>query len=473
MPIRSLLMWGVIALVLVGLFTMFQGGGDAARERAATEMSYSQLMDRVAAGDITAVTTKPDMLLSRSRDGKDYATYLPPDTMANVIERLDAANVEIETKQPQRGPSIGDVIVGLLPILLLIGAWFFFMRQMQGGGRGGAMGFGRSKAKLLTEAKGRITFEDVAGIDEAKEELGEIVEFLKDAGKFQRLGGKIPKGALLIGPPGTGKTLLARAIAGEANVPFFTISGSDFVEMFVGVGASRVRDMFEQAKKNAPCIIFIDEKRIDQPSAKMEALLDNLAELILSFVDAGDILKGDAALGFGEQLGFRAAKAHGPAAPAALHLTHEKEPSADQQQDRQQTDKNFADAGAGARPLGFDLHVSGIEPLDNVSHGAVGQIRDIALAVAGVAQQPVALGGDGGDVAGVNVIQQLRIEQGIPVACAVAPASKLGKRHDNTQGHKAPNQQRTDRHEPTFWPRIRRVWECSSKIGTTPAAEHP
>jgi len=175
------------------------------------------------------------------------------------VERLDAKNVEVTTERPKQGPSIGDILLGVLPMLLLIGAWFFFMRQMQGGGRGGAMGFGRSKAKLLTEAKGRIMFEDVAGIDEAKEELGEIVEFLKDPGKFQRLGGKIPKGALLVGPPGTGKTLLARAIAGEANVPFFSISGSDFVEMFVGVGASRVRDMFEQAKKNAPCIIFIDE----------------------------------------------------------------------------------------------------------------------------------------------------------------------------------------------------------------------
>src|SRR6185295_7125614 len=184
---------------------------------------------------------------------QDYVTFIPNGTMPSIVQRLDAAQVEVKTERPRQGPSIGDFILGVLPMLLLIGAWFFFMRQMQAGGRG-AMGFGRSKARLLTEAKGRITFEDVAGIDEAKEELGEIVEFLKDPGKFQRLGGKIPKGALLVGPPGTGKTLLARAIAGEANVPFFTISGSDFVEMFVGVGASRVRDMFEQAKKNAPCI---------------------------------------------------------------------------------------------------------------------------------------------------------------------------------------------------------------------------
>ncbi len=257
MPIRSLLLWGVVALVIVVLFTALQGGANPTRD--ATELPYSQLLDRVEAGEIAAVTTRGDALVSSARDGKHYVTYLPNGTMANIVQRLDAANVEVETERPRSGPSIGDILLGILPMLLLIGAWFFFMRQMQGGGRGGAMGFGRSKAKLLTEAKGRITFEDVAGIDEAKEELGEIVEFLKDPGKFQRLGGKIPKGALLIGPPGTGKTLLARAIAGEANVPFFTISGSDFVEMFVGVGASRVRDMFEQAKKNAPCIIFIDE----------------------------------------------------------------------------------------------------------------------------------------------------------------------------------------------------------------------
>ncbi|MGQ0533396.1 MAG: ATP-dependent zinc metalloprotease FtsH [Caulobacteraceae bacterium] len=257
MPIRSLLIWGVVALVLVVLFAAMNGGNS--QLRGATELPYSQLMDRVDAGGISSVTTQNDMLLATAKDGTSrFVTYLPAGTMANVVERLDTAGVTVDTKQPKQGPGIGDILLGILPMLLLIGAWFFFMRQMQAGGRG-AMGFGRSKARLLTEAKGRVTFEDVAGIDEAKEELGEIVEFLKDPGKFQRLGGKIPKGALLVGPPGTGKTLLARAIAGEANVPFFSISGSDFVEMFVGVGASRVRDMFEQAKKNAPCIIFIDE----------------------------------------------------------------------------------------------------------------------------------------------------------------------------------------------------------------------
>ncbi|HVY86569.1 MAG TPA: ATP-dependent zinc metalloprotease FtsH [Caulobacterales bacterium] len=254
MPIRSLLIWGVIALVLVVLFTALQGPSTG----RATEIPYSTLLRRVEAGQVASVETQGETLLGKAKDGSDFVTYLPTGTMPTVIDRLDRANVTVKTDRPRTGPTIMDVLLGVLPMLLLIGAWFFFMRQMQAGGRG-AMGFGRSKARLLTEAKGRVTFEDVAGIDEAKEELGEIVEFLKDPGKFQRLGGKIPKGALLVGPPGTGKTLLARAIAGEANVPFFTISGSDFVEMFVGVGASRVRDMFEQAKKNAPCIIFIDE----------------------------------------------------------------------------------------------------------------------------------------------------------------------------------------------------------------------
>jgi cell division protease FtsH len=255
MPIRSLLIWGVIALLLVVLFAALQGPN---ANRGAQELSYSGLLAAVEQGQVQSATTQGDTIFSRSTGNQDHVTYLPSGTMPIVVERLVQADVQVKTDRPRSGPSIGDILLGVLPMLLLIGAWFFFMRQMQAGGRG-AMGFGRSKAKLLTEAKGRITFEDVAGIDEAKEELGEIVEFLKDPGKFQRLGGKIPKGALLVGPPGTGKTLLARAIAGEANVPFFTISGSDFVEMFVGVGASRVRDMFEQAKKNAPCIIFIDE----------------------------------------------------------------------------------------------------------------------------------------------------------------------------------------------------------------------
>jgi cell division protease FtsH len=195
-------------------------------------------------------------VLFRGSDGQDYVTIRPEG--ADITDRLIDQGVTVNAK-PQEQSGFTTILMTFLPFLLLIGVWIYFMNRMQGGGRGGAMGFGKSRAKLLTEKHGRVTFDDVAGIDEAKEELEEIVEFLRNPQKFSRLGGKIPKGALLVGPPGTGKTLLARAIAGEAGVPFFTISGSDFVEMFVGVGASRVRDMFEQAKKNAPCIVFIDE----------------------------------------------------------------------------------------------------------------------------------------------------------------------------------------------------------------------
>ena len=206
---------------------------------------------------MTDVTIQGNNITGHFTDGRAFTTYSPndPELVSRLIDkgvRITAAPVD------ENVPSLFGILVSWFPMLLLIGVWIFFMRQMQGGG-GRAMGFGKSRARLLTEKVGRITFEDVAGIDEAKQELEEIVEYLKDPQKFQRLGGKIPKGVLLVGPPGTGKTLLARAIAGEANVPFFTISGSDFVEMFVGVGASRVRDMFEQGKKNAPCIIFIDE----------------------------------------------------------------------------------------------------------------------------------------------------------------------------------------------------------------------
>merc|ERR1712070_427340 len=196
-------------------------------------------------------------LKGQAKNGRIITSVMPEGT--DVVDVLDANDVRIIASPEDSGmPGFLSILLSWFPMLLFIGIWIFFMRQMQGGSRG-AMGFGKSRAKLLTEHQGRVTFEDVAGIDEAKTELEEVVEFLKDPGKFQRLGGKIPKGVLLVGPPGTGKTLLARAIAGEANVPFFTISGSDFVEMFVGVGASRVRDMFEQGKKNAPCIIFIDE----------------------------------------------------------------------------------------------------------------------------------------------------------------------------------------------------------------------
>ena len=250
---RNALVWGLIIILLIVLFQMFQGSN-----QRASEVSYSQFLGQVEAGKIrTAEITGQDIIFD---DGSGLPKKaVKPVFHPDLYQILRDNNVDF--KEIKDEPSMfSGLLFSMLPFLLIIGIWIFFMRQMQGkGGGGGAMGFGKSKAKLLTEKQGRVTFEDVAGIEEAKEELEEIVDFLKDPQKFQRVGGKIPKGALLVGPPGTGKTLLARAIAGEANVPFFTISGSDFVEMFVGVGASRVRDMFEQAKKNAPCIIFIDE----------------------------------------------------------------------------------------------------------------------------------------------------------------------------------------------------------------------
>jgi len=255
MNLRNLLIWGIVLLLLVALFNLLQGPPQAAN---ANQISYSQFLDQVEADTINRAEIRGERIIGQNGSGETFIANLPPQD-DQLISTLRDNDVEISADPGQTGPSFWTILIQWFPMLLLIGVWIFFMRQMQGGGRGGAMGFGKSKARLLTERQGRVTFEDVAGVDEAKEELQEIVEFLKDPSKFQRLGGKIPKGALLVGPPGTGKTLIARAVAGEANVPFFTISGSDFVEMFVGVGASRVRDMFEQAKKNAPCIIFIDE----------------------------------------------------------------------------------------------------------------------------------------------------------------------------------------------------------------------
>ncbi|MET3779978.1 cell division protease FtsH [Brevundimonas sp. 1080] len=261
MNLRNLAITGVIILALLaGYAALSQGGamngvtGQPAGKPEA--ISYSQLVQRVNAGEVKQVTIRLDKVNGELKNGERFtSTTVYPNEQ--LVAQMLQAGVEIDAKSG--GQSIWmSLLLGILPIALLIGVWIFFMRQMQGGAKG-AMGFGKSKAKLLTEHKGRKTFDDVAGVDEAKDELQEVVDFLKDPGKFQRLGGKIPKGALLVGPPGTGKTLLARAVAGEAGVPFFSISGSDFVEMFVGVGASRVRDMFEQAKKNAPCIIFIDE----------------------------------------------------------------------------------------------------------------------------------------------------------------------------------------------------------------------
>ena len=247
-------MWGVVVLLVLGLYNLFQNPGAITGK---TEMPFSTFLTEVDKGNVASVDIRGSEISGTFRDGKGFKTYSP--NYPNLVEKLSAKGVAITAgPREEKGPSLWGVILSWFPMLLLIGVWIFFMRQMQGG-KGGAMGFGRSKAKLLNEAQGRVTFQDVAGVEEAKEELEEIVHFLKDPRKFQKLGGRIPKGALLVGPPGTGKTLLARAIAGEANVPFFTISGSDFVEMFVGVGASRVRDMFEQGKKSAPCIIFIDE----------------------------------------------------------------------------------------------------------------------------------------------------------------------------------------------------------------------
>ncbi|MFZ5708340.1 MAG: ATP-dependent zinc metalloprotease FtsH [Pseudomonadota bacterium] len=250
---RNIAFWVVLFLLVLALFNLFSGGQTAMNSRT---ISYSEFVKRVDEGQVASVTLDGEQVIVRGTDGQQYVTIKPDGEQ--ITDRLIAKNVDVKAERQQQS-GLFSVISLWLPFLVLIGIWIFFMNRMQGGGRGGAMGFGKSRAKLLTEKHGRVTFDDVAGIDEAKEELEEIVEFLRNPQKFSRLGGKIPKGALLVGPPGTGKTLLARAIAGEAGVPFFTISGSDFVEMFVGVGASRVRDMFEQAKKNAPCIVFIDE----------------------------------------------------------------------------------------------------------------------------------------------------------------------------------------------------------------------
>ena len=255
MNFKNLAMWGIIVLLSVGLFNMFQNPNQIGTPKS--KVAFSEFLSEVDQGRVIKVDIQGNNITGVLSDGSAFTTYSP--NYPDLVEQLSSKGVSIvAVPLEDKMPSLLGVLLSWFPMLLLIGVWVFFMRQMQGG-KGGAMGFGKSKAKLLTEAQGKVTFNDVAGVEEAKEEVEEIVEFLKDPKKFSRLGGKIPKGALLIGPPGTGKTLLAKAIAGEANVPFFSISGSDFVEMFVGVGASRVRDMFEQGKKHSPCIIFIDE----------------------------------------------------------------------------------------------------------------------------------------------------------------------------------------------------------------------
>lgn len=248
---KNLALWLVISLMMILLFNLFN------KPRTTQErLGYSDFIAAVDAGKVSTVTVQGNEIIGKFSDGKEFRSYKPTDAM--LSEKLLEKKINISAKPEEEKVSWFSIFISWFPLLFLVGVWIFFMRQMQGGG-GKAMAFGKSRAKLLTEAQGRVTFEDVAGVDEAKEELEEIIQFLKDPKKFTKLGGRIPKGVLLVGPPGTGKTLLARAVAGEAGVPFFSISGSDFVEMFVGVGASRVRDLFVQGKKNAPCIIFIDE----------------------------------------------------------------------------------------------------------------------------------------------------------------------------------------------------------------------
>ncbi len=253
---RNIVLWVIVAIILLAVFSNF-----GPRAGAPQPLAYSQFLSEVESNTIRSATFKGDMITGLRASGDAYVTYNPETDNSALIGLLQKENITFDAAPPERQGFLLQLFVSSFPILLLIGVWIYFMRQMQGGGAGGrgAMSFGKSRARLLSEDQVNVTFADVAGVDEAKEEVVEIVDFLKDPSKFQKLGGKIPKGVLMVGSPGTGKTLLARAIAGEAKVPFFTISGSDFVEMFVGVGASRVRDMFEQAKKHAPCIIFIDE----------------------------------------------------------------------------------------------------------------------------------------------------------------------------------------------------------------------
>ena len=254
--VKNLAIWIVIGMVLMTVFNQFNDQ----RPVAANTMEYSQFMEEAKSGRITKAVIDGRVVKALTVDGRQITVYTPGVQDIWMVSDLMKAGVRISATKPDEGPSLlTNILVSWFPMLLLIGVWVFFMRQMQGGGKGGAFSFGKSRARLLDESSNTVTFADVAGCDEAKEEVQELVDFLRDPSRFQNLGGRIPKGVLMVGPPGTGKTLLAKAIAGEAKVPFFSISGSDFVEMFVGVGAARVRDMFEQAKKHAPCIIFIDE----------------------------------------------------------------------------------------------------------------------------------------------------------------------------------------------------------------------
>ena len=249
---KNIAIWLIIAVVLMTVFNQF-----SPQRTGQTQMPYSQFIEEVRQQQISKVVIEGNVLKGERADGQRFTSYAPNDP--GMVGDLLKNGVQIDAKPEEQPSFLMSLFISWFPMLLLIGVWIFFMRQMQGGGRGGAFSFGKSRARLLDENANPVTFADVAGCDEAKEDVAELVDFLKDPSKFQKLGGHIPRGVLMVGPPGTGKTLLARSIAGEAKVPFFSISGSDFVEMFVGVGAARVRDMFEQAKKNSPCIIFIDE----------------------------------------------------------------------------------------------------------------------------------------------------------------------------------------------------------------------
>ncbi|MFP4107706.1 MAG: ATP-dependent metallopeptidase FtsH/Yme1/Tma family protein, partial [Desulfonatronovibrio sp.] len=248
---RNLLLWATISLVMIILFNLFNQP-----QTPQYKLTYTELLNKVDQGEVMAVKIQGQKLTGKLMDDRRFTSYVPDDP--GLVDKLVQNNVQVEAEPEESASWLTTIFISWFPMLLLIGVWIFFMRQMQGGG-GKAMSFGRSKAKLVSQEDSKVTFADVAGVDEAKDELSEVVDFLSNPKKFTRLGGRIPKGVLLVGSPGTGKTLLARAVAGEAGVPFFSISGSDFVEMFVGVGASRVRDLFVQGKKNAPCLIFIDE----------------------------------------------------------------------------------------------------------------------------------------------------------------------------------------------------------------------
>jgi len=303
---KNFLFWVTLLFALVLLYDFMGGGvGNSQTE----ELAFSEFLEHVEQGNVEQVNIRGSNIEGQFEDGTKFSTYSPDD--AGLVDRLKKAGVKFEASplETPMNSAIG-VLISWFPILLLIGVWIFFMRQMQSGSKGGAMGFGKSRARMLGEQTTKITFDDVAGIEEAKEELEEIVDFLKEPHRFEALGGKIPKGCLLVGAPGTGKTLLARAIAGEAKVPFFSISGSDFVEMFVGVGASRVRDMFEQGKRNAPCIIFIDEidavgrhrgaglgggndereQTLNQLLVEMDGFADNEGVIIIAATNRPDVL---------------------------------------------------------------------------------------------------------------------------------------------------------------------------------------